>query len=152
MAENSSWLPCSPWSLLLTQLIWRRPGGFCWIVPLLLIHICYPDITVLGCWYPDNGDCNHPKELLLNRSTFPYPIYHLFSPTFGRWARMVLKHLRTHIKVGFRTSKPTQWPPSTCAVMWPSAHLSQHLLFPSWSLIWFEYNFDSKMRPQSLRM
>ena len=32
------------------------------------------------------GDDIH-KEPLLNSSTSPCPIYHLFSPTFGWWAR-----------------------------------------------------------------
>jgi hypothetical protein len=30
---------------------------------------------------------NAPKELSLKRFTSPCPIYHLFFPIFGRWAR-----------------------------------------------------------------
>jgi len=47
----------------------------------------YPDTTGLDCWCPDSSDWICPKELLLNRSTSTCPIYHLFSPTFGQWAR-----------------------------------------------------------------
>jgi hypothetical protein len=36
-----------------------------------------------------NGD--DPKELLVNRSTSPCPIYHLFSPAFGQWAGRRIK-------------------------------------------------------------
>jgi hypothetical protein len=34
-----------------------------------------------------NGDWNCPKELLLNRSASPCPVYHLFSSAFILWAR-----------------------------------------------------------------
>jgi len=62
----------------------------------------------LDCWYPDNGEWNHPKELLLSRATFPCPICHFFFPTFGQWAREGSKNLRTIIKVGFENSEPLQ--------------------------------------------
>jgi hypothetical protein len=48
-----------------------------------------------------NGDWNHPKELLLNRSTPPCPIYYSFSPTFRRWAKKGSKHLKILIKSRF---------------------------------------------------
>jgi hypothetical protein len=53
-----------------------------------LCHCCwfvFGDTFQLERWYPDKKDWNRPKELLLNKSTSP--IYHHFSPTFGRWAR-----------------------------------------------------------------
>jgi hypothetical protein len=56
------------------------------LVTLFEMNCWYPDTTELNCWYHDNGDWNRPEELLLNRSTSPCPIYHLFSPTFRRWA------------------------------------------------------------------
>ena len=46
-----------------------------------------------------------PNELL-NRSISPCPIYHLFSSTFGQWARRGSKHMRTLIKVCFEKSRP----------------------------------------------
>ena len=48
-----------------------------------------------------NGDEICPKELLLNRSTSPCPIYCLFSPTVRQWATRGSKHLRTLIKSRF---------------------------------------------------
>ena len=48
-----------------------------------------------------------PKELLLNSSTFPCPIYHLFSPILDGGLGDSLKHLRTLIKVGFEKSMST---------------------------------------------
>jgi hypothetical protein len=75
------------WCWLLPLPTWWRTGGFHWIKPPLMIHVWYPDTTGLNCSYPDNRDCNCPKELLLNRSTSPCPNYYLFSSTFGQWAR-----------------------------------------------------------------
>jgi hypothetical protein len=51
-AENF-WCPRWSWSLLQ---IWRRSGCFCWVVPPLLICVCYPDTTELDCWYPDKQE------------------------------------------------------------------------------------------------
>lgn len=71
------------------------------LVTLFELDCWYLNTTDLDCWYPDNRLWNHPKELLLNRSTSSCPIYHLFFPTFGQWVRRGSKHLITPIKVGF---------------------------------------------------
>ena len=60
-----------------------------WLVILLELDCWYLDTTELDFWCAGNGDWDRPKELLLNMSTSPCPIYHLFSPTFGQWARKV---------------------------------------------------------------
>lgn len=81
----------------------------CWLVfgattELACWHL---HITELHCWYPDNEDWNHPKELLLNRSPSLCSITH-FSLSFRQWAKgRMLKYLRTLIKLGFGKSKPT---------------------------------------------
>lgn len=51
-----------------------------------------------------NRDWNRPKELVLNRSTCPCPVRHLFSPSFGWWARrgskqILLKSSSMHSKL-----------------------------------------------------
>jgi hypothetical protein len=74
----------SHWLLLILQ----RPGCFCWIVLPLLFHVWYPDTTELDYCYPANRYWNHPKELLLNRSTSPLPS---LSPFFGWWTRKGVK-------------------------------------------------------------
>ena len=104
--------------------ILRKPGSFCWILPPLLIRVWYPPDTIeLDCWYPDNRDLNRPKELLLNRSTPPCPIYHLFPSIFGLWARSgrvgvgVQSIWQPLLIVGFEKSKPTTPSQFGCRVM-----------------------------------
>jgi hypothetical protein len=51
-----------------------EPCGFFWIKLLLLMCLVFADwiglqLLVHVRWYPDNEFWNHPKELLLNRST-----------------------------------------------------------------------------------
>ncbi|EDM18949.1 rCG43510, partial [Rattus norvegicus] len=73
--------------------IQQRLGCFCWIITLLLIPVWYPDTTELDCWCPGNGDWNHLKELLLNRSTPPCPIHHLFPLPLKGGLEVGSKHL-----------------------------------------------------------
>jgi len=77
-------------------LVWWRPDCFdrlcyqcCFVFGDIFIStgLLVSDTMGLDCWCPDSSDGICPKELLLNRSTSTCPIYHLFSPTFGQWAR-----------------------------------------------------------------
>ena len=81
---NSPGIPAGPSCSHCLVLIQQSAGGFCWIMPLLLIHVWYPDTTELDCWYPDNGDWNCPQRTPLNGSTNPCSIYHIFLPIFGQ--------------------------------------------------------------------
>jgi hypothetical protein len=82
--------------LLVSWLIQRRPGSFCWIVPQLLIVFSILTLLNWTAGILTNRDWNHPQKT--NRSIPPCPINHHFSPTFGWWAR---KHLGTLIKSRF---------------------------------------------------
>ena len=54
----------------------------------LVSHCCWFMFAVLVEDYSvDKKDWNRPKDLLLNRYMSTCPIYHLFSHTFGQWAR-----------------------------------------------------------------
>ena len=92
--------PAGPTHSCWLVLIQQRSGNFCCILPLL-ICVSYSDTTELDCWYPDNKDWNYPKELLLNRSISPSPIYHLSSLVLDGGLKEGSKHLRTLLKVGF---------------------------------------------------
>ena len=77
-AKNFSWCPIWSW---LFPIQWR-PGSFCWIVPLLLIHTEFSDTTELDCW------CFGVKRLESSQRTISKQVYsllscyYLFSPTF----------------------------------------------------------------------
>jgi hypothetical protein len=79
--------------------IWWRPGGFYWIL-LNCADLCFLTRLNWTAGILTNRDWNYPKELLLNRSTHPCPVYHLFSPTFEQWAKR-----EGGYKVGFEKSK-----------------------------------------------
>jgi hypothetical protein len=56
----------------------------------------------LGCWYPDNEEWNHSKELLLNRSTTLFS-YKLSSfPAYGWWATREVEAFLETYKAGLR--------------------------------------------------
>ena len=85
-AENSFWF-CS-WFLLFP--LTHANLAEAWLSLLDYATIADSGLETLfkqECCYPDNWDWNHPKDLHLDRSTFPCHIYHLFSPTFGWWSR-----------------------------------------------------------------
>jgi len=94
---KSSWCSSWFWSLLLTSASLMEAWMFlldcatsddlCLVTFFFQLDYWYPDNTGLDCRCPDSSDGICPKELLLNRSTSTCPIYHLFSPTFGQWAR-----------------------------------------------------------------
>jgi len=98
-------LPLSPhcWDrhrrelLLASWLALVTPADLCWFGRGLAVsagscHCCwfvFGILTLLN-WSASiltNGNWNCPKVLPLNRSTFPCPLYRLFSPTLGWWAR-----------------------------------------------------------------
>ena len=72
------WLPVAPTDS--SQL--AEPRGFFWIELTLLIHewclwgdqAMAADLCELNCWYPDNADWIHHKELFLNRSTSSFAL------------------------------------------------------------------------------
>lgn len=86
-------------------LIQRRPGCFCWVVLPLLICVWWQfEARLLTDWKQRLESLQRTPS---KRST-PLVLYHLFSPTFGWWARKgALKCLRALIKVCFGKSKPT---------------------------------------------
>jgi hypothetical protein len=111
---NSSLVSCLCWSLLYWEMHNREFLAFqlslitrwlmecdvglsvstrqcchCWFMfgDTFELDCWYPDTTGLDCWDPDKWRLELPQELLLNRSTSPCPIYHLFSHTLGWWAR-----------------------------------------------------------------
>ena len=100
-AENFSWPPGWFWSSCWLVSIQQRSGSFfgschcCWFLfgTLSLLNWTASILT--------NGDWNNPKELRLNRSTSPCPIYHLFSHAFGRWAGRRIKAFENLIKSRF---------------------------------------------------
>jgi hypothetical protein len=71
--------------------IQQRSGSFfgschcCWFLFGIMSLLNWTASTLT------NGDWNNPKELRLNRFTFPCPINRLFSPAFGRWAGRKIK-------------------------------------------------------------
>ena len=83
MVENFSWHPGWFWLFPLSHVdsaqIQGMPSCFCWI-----IHCCWlfaiPTLLNWTAGVLTNGDWNCLKELLLNRSISPCPIYCLFSP------------------------------------------------------------------------
>jgi hypothetical protein len=96
MVENLPWYYCWFCLLPLTHAYLEEPWLFLLdcatdadisLETLSELDCWHPDTTELDCWYPDNEDWNCFKEVLLNRSTSPCPILHLFSPTFRQWAR-----------------------------------------------------------------
>ena len=88
---HSSWF----WSILLTHADLVEAWQFLPDHATAADSFWYSDTTELDARNLTNGNWNHLKELLLNRSISPCPIYHLFSPTFEQWARREWKHLRT---------------------------------------------------------
>jgi hypothetical protein len=42
----------------------------CWVVPLLLIHVCYPDTTERDCWYPDSWRLKSPQGTICSKVLF----------------------------------------------------------------------------------
>jgi hypothetical protein len=70
-----------------------EPCGFFCIESLLLIHVLMFGIS--------------PKRLLLNRSTFPIVLLTIFLPCLISKLEGKLKHLRTHINVGFEKYEQT---------------------------------------------
>jgi hypothetical protein len=92
VAENFSRHSGWSWLFLLTPadseeawqflLVCTPATDFClvsWLYWTGLLVSCQMEIGII------------PKELLLNRSTSLYPIYHFLSPTFGWWARRGVK-------------------------------------------------------------
>ena len=72
--------------------------------------LCLWTLLNWTCWYPEKMEIGiTPKEILLNRSTSPCPIYHLSPlPLDGRLERggqKIFKPLL--IKLSFEKSKPT---------------------------------------------
>lgn len=101
-AENF-WWPGWSWSLQMTHAIQWMLGSFCWIMLLLLICVCYSDTTELNYWYSDKRRLQSPQgtTLLLNRSTPPCSIYHIFPLSLGDGLKGESKHLKTLIKNKF---------------------------------------------------
>lgn len=97
-AENSWYSRCS--SILLTGAYsaeaWQFPRDHAVIADLglrTLLDWTLGILTLLN-WNADiltKRDSNPLKELFLNMSTFPHPIYCLLSPSFGRCARRGVK-------------------------------------------------------------
>ena len=85
-------------------LIQWRPRGFCWIMPPLLIPVCYPDTTELNCWYPYKWRLESPPQRTISKQVcIPWSYLSSFLPylwTVG-WKKGRSTHLRTLDKSRF---------------------------------------------------
>ena len=62
------------------ELICQRPSCFCWIMPLLLISVCYPDPNELDSLYYDSRDWNHPQRTTSKQIHIPLSLLPSFLP------------------------------------------------------------------------
>lgn len=86
------------------------PGSFCYIMPPLLIHVCYLTLLNWAAGILANGDWNHSKELFIN-GPHPIVLFTIFSPLHLDCGLEVSIIGEPLLKVDFKKSKPADLAP-----------------------------------------